>query len=135
METKKIHVSIIIPTYNMANLLEKSLLFLEAQHQTQDSDIQIIIVDDGSSDHTRVVAEQFMKRLDNVLYLHRPRDEDSCRSRTRNLGAAKASGDVLFFLDSGVLVPPDFVLSLVEQHSAYKDALLLYNIVGQNLDP
>jgi glycosyltransferase involved in cell wall biosynthesis len=85
-------VSVVIPTYNRRNYLKQAVDSVRSQTY---NDIEIIIVDDNSSDGT----ERYLKSLDarNVkLIFH---DSNKGQSATRNDGIEEAEGKYIFFLD------------------------------------
>jgi glycosyltransferase involved in cell wall biosynthesis len=84
--------SVIIPTYNRAGLLPRAAHSVLNQTFTN---FELIIVDDGSTDGTRAVAEQITDS--RVRYV---RQVNKGRSAARNMGAALARGSYLTFLDS-----------------------------------
>ncbi|KAB2644241.1 MAG: glycosyltransferase family 2 protein [Verrucomicrobia bacterium] len=84
-------ISIIIPAYNAATTLKKTL---ESCLSQTTAPLEIILVNDGSSDATASVADLFK----NVIrYFHL---ENGGVSRARNYGASQAKGDWLLFLDA-----------------------------------
>jgi glycosyltransferase involved in cell wall biosynthesis len=90
-------VAIIIPAYNAASYLGPAID--SALGQTLPA-AQVIVVDDGSTDHTELVAGRYE---DAVIYL---RQENAGVSAARNHGAAAAVGDWLLFLDADDLLKP-----------------------------
>lgn len=84
-------VSVIIPTYNRADLIERSIESVLAQTY---QDVEIIVVDDGSTDDTRQVVTSYG---DRVGYIFQQR---AGASAARNLGVLNSSGEYLMFLDS-----------------------------------
>ncbi|MFH7027686.1 MAG: glycosyltransferase family 2 protein [Heteroscytonema crispum UTEX LB 1556] len=86
-------VSIIVPCFNRANYLEKCVKSVLAQTL---SDLECLIVDDGSTDNTRQVAENLMSIDSRVKYFYK---ENGGVSSARNLGIEKAEGDWLQCLD------------------------------------
>ena len=87
-------VSVVIPTYNRANDLRRCLNSLVAQ--TTDR-FEVLICDDGSTDDSALVAEEFFGRLD----LHFEAAENfGGPARPRNRGVARARAPYLAFLDS-----------------------------------
>jgi len=89
------HLSVIIPTFNRAQLLDRALTSVYAQKPCEYfSTIEVIVVDDGSRDNTAaLVAEKFPQA--NYLY-----QENLGVSAARNKGLAAASGEWLALLDS-----------------------------------
>ena len=90
-------VSIIIPTYNRAEFL---LDALESVRQQSKKPFEIIVVDDGSTDHTRKVLFESTFKV-NYIY------QKNCGpAAARNKGVAVATGDVIAFLDDDDLLLP-----------------------------
>ena len=86
-------VSIIIPTYNRAEVLAASIQSVLQQTYT---DFELLIVDDGSSDNTDIVVESI---IDNrIRYLKMP--ENKGASTARNEGIRQANYDYIAFQDS-----------------------------------
>lgn len=98
-------VSVVVPTYNRADTLERAVRSVLAQTFT---DLEVVVVDDGSTDATKEVV----RGLDDprVRYLHQ---ENAGRCAARNRGAAVARGHWLSFLDSDDAALPDWLESLV----------------------
>jgi glycosyltransferase involved in cell wall biosynthesis len=93
--------SVVIPTYNRAELLRRTLDSLCAQDLPKAA-FEVLVVDDGSSDGTDQLVTRYCDRLD-LKYLFQP-DEGWRVARARNLGIAAAAGEVCVFVDSGVLL-------------------------------
>ena len=89
-------VSVIIPTYNRRHLLEKALDSVFAQTYRN---IEIIVVDDGSTDDTRCYVNGSILENKNVLleYHYQPNRGPSA---ARNFGVSRAKGEYIKFLDS-----------------------------------
>jgi glycosyltransferase involved in cell wall biosynthesis len=86
--------SIIIPTYNRADLLPETIR--SVQNQTF-MDWECIVVDDGSTDGTRQVVEAIIKSDSRIKYFFQ---ENAERSAARNNGIRNSSGEYICFLDS-----------------------------------
>jgi len=87
-------ISVIVPTYNRAEHL--TVAASSVLNQTY-ADLELIIVDDGSTDETREVSEQLCHLDSRVRYLY----QDNCGpSAARNRGIAAAQGIFVAFLDS-----------------------------------
>lgn len=103
--------SVIIPTYNRADLVR--LMLEQLTRQTQPlSDFEVIVSDDGSSDDTASVVGAFTERL-RLRYCFQE-DLGDRVSLARNQAAALAQAELLIFLDCGGMIAPD----LVERHVA-----------------
>jgi glycosyltransferase involved in cell wall biosynthesis len=86
-------VSVVVPTYNRARMLHRSVESVLAQTY---EDFELIVVDDGSTDHTRNVANSYDD--DRLTYIRH--GENQGASAARNTGIEHASGEYIAFLDS-----------------------------------
>ncbi len=89
-EHEKPLISVIIPTYNGAQFIPEAINHILSQHYPH---IEIIVVDDGSTDNTQSIVEQLTT---DVRYFHQP---NSGPASARNRGIRNASGDFIAFLD------------------------------------
>ncbi|MBL5950322.1 glycosyltransferase [Enterobacter asburiae] len=96
--------SVIIPTYNRAELLEKTLIALTNQTLPK-SLFEVIVVDDGGSDNSYSICDSFKKCL-NIRYYWQY-DNGFRAGKARNLGISVAEGEYLLFIDSGILLHED----------------------------
>ncbi len=103
-------VSVLIPTYNRAELLPETLDSILSQSRPP---AEVIVVDDGSTDGTRAAAARFGSR---IRYHYQP---NSGVCRARNLAASLASGDFLAFCDSDDLWREDKLALQMELHDRY----------------
>lgn len=93
-------VSVIIPTYNYGHFLAQTVESVQAQSY---QNWECIIVDDGSTDDTRVVATQLSGKDNRVKYHHQ---ENQGLAAARNTGIANSAGQYLQFLDADDLLEP-----------------------------
>ena len=91
MEKHKPLFSIILPTFNRAEVLRKAIKSVTEQSF---GDWELIVIDDGSTDHTASVVADFND--ERIQYIFQEKSE---RSIARNLGIEKSSGSYLTFLD------------------------------------
>ena len=87
-------VSILVPVYNVERYLSRCLDSLVAQTY---KDIEIIIINDGSTDNSRDIALLYSKRFNNIYVYDY---ENAGISTTRNRALDKAHGDYVMFVDS-----------------------------------
>jgi glycosyltransferase involved in cell wall biosynthesis len=97
-------VSVIIPTYNRADLVSEAIDSVLAQTY---KNIELIVVDDGSTDNTK---ERIMRYEDKLKYFY---IENSGNANARNYGISKARGDYIAFLDHDDVWYPDRINTLV----------------------
>lgn len=106
-------VSIIIPAFNRAGYLPETLESALCQSVT---DIECIVVDDGSTDDTANVVDRFLRRDPRVKYLSQ---HNSGPSAARNHGLSQSRGQFIQFLDSDDIILPDkLALQLKQLESA-----------------
>lgn len=101
-------ISVIMPVYNSERLLGECLAALSASEHAAH---EILIVDDSSTDRSREIAAATGCRVI-------PSGGRLGPAGARNRGVAEATGDVLFFVDSDVMVRPDTLRRLAEAFAA-----------------
>ena len=87
-------ISVIIPTYNRGDLLKKSINSVLSQTY---ENFELIIVDDGSTDTTREVTENYIKNDKRIVYLYEANSGGP--AHPKNVGVKKALGEFISFLD------------------------------------
>ena len=87
-------VSVIVPVYNVEQYLPKCLDSLIKQ--TLD-DIEILIIDDGSTDSSGVIADQYAESNKNIVVVHKPNEG---YGKTMNLGLSLVKGEYVGILES-----------------------------------
>ena len=102
-------ISIIIPAFNAERFLEKTLQSVSTQSY---SNIEILVVDDGSSDCTAEIVQVFSQLDSRVRFFQQP----NCGvASARNLGIQKAQGEFIAPIDADDLWHPDAIAKLVAQ--------------------
>ena len=102
-------VSVVIPTYNHAHFVGAAIQSVLNQRFR---DFEIIVVDDGSTDHTRSLVAQFG---DQVCYIWQ---ENQGLSAARNSGIRAANGEFIALLDADDMYEPAFLSKLISQLKA-----------------
>lgn len=106
-------LSVIVPVYNTGELLIKTIE--SVQKQTL-KDLEILLIDDGSSDGTEIICDQLSEEYKNVYVYHK---KNGGVSSARNLGLDNAKGEYIAFLDADDYIDADL----------YEKAL---NCIGNN---
>lgn len=101
-------ISIIIPAYNASEFIIKTIN--SVLNQTY-KDIEIIVIDDGSTDSTAMLLQDYIKnQLISYIY-----QTNKGVSATRNLGLSLSKGEAIIFLDADDLLEQDFVSSKIDK--------------------
>lgn len=99
-------ISIIIPVYNVEKYIVKCI---ESVLNQSYSNLEILLIDDGSLDKSGDICETYGKKNKNVKVFHK---ENGGLSDARNFGLSKCTGDYVFFLDSDDWINQNTVLKL-----------------------
>jgi glycosyltransferase involved in cell wall biosynthesis len=103
-------VSIIIPTFNRAELLKKTIhTFLNLNYPK--SKYEIIISDNNSKDNTKYIVEKFKKRHSKIKYIF---IKSQGVHHARNYATKFAKGDILYFTDDDMIATKNALLELVK---------------------
>ena len=105
------HISVVIPTRNRADLLRRVLESYTHQSVSRDA-FEIILVDDGSTDHTGDVCHALLRRLP-LSYV---RIEHAGLPAAKNVGLAAARGRMILFADDDDLAHPGLVAEHLRVH-------------------
>ena len=105
-------ISVVVPIYNVESYLEACLS--SVAEQTVD-DLEVVMVDDGSTDGSAAIAGRFVSDDKRFRLLTQP---NGGLSKARNTGIDAATGDYMAFLDSDDVLPPnayELLLGALEQ--------------------
>lgn len=119
-------VSVIVPTYNRARYVGEAVESALAQDLGSES-VEVIVVDDGSTDETRTVVKQYVPRVRYVW------QENQREGAARNHGAREAQGRYLAFLDSDDAWTPGKLAADVRRLEAPDRPALVYSR-AENMD-
>jgi GT2 family glycosyltransferase len=108
-------ISVIVPAYNSESTLGRCLAALMDQIQLPD---EVIIVDDGSTDGTARLVQDFRSRTQAPQTIRLIRQTNAGPAAARNAGARAAHGDILLFTDADCAPDPDWVKRMA---SAFTD--------------
>ncbi len=107
-------ISIVIPTYNRRNQLSSVLDHILNSDATEFDQIEIFVVDDGSTDSPRSLIETIA--VDAPFILNYVRQENLGPAAARNNGFARASHEIVLFIDDDILVTPELIRQHYQAH-------------------
>jgi len=123
-------VSIIMPAYNSADYIGQAIESILAQDY---QNFELIITDDGSTDNTKEVIQQYKDGRIRYLY-----QDNNGVSSARNLAIKKAKGHYIIPLDADDMMTPDFVTSHLVEFEKHSDVDLVYSdvlLIDENSTP
>ena len=100
-------ISVIIPVYNVENYLEECLKSVQTQTYTN---IEVILVNDGSTDKSKLICERYCKEDRRFQLLNQ---ENQGLSDARNNGVASSTGEFIAFVDSDDIILPNYLETLI----------------------
>lgn len=121
-------ISVIIPVYNVEKTLKRCVDSVLEQSYTN---IEIILVDDGSTDRSIEICEQYAENFPNIRVLHQ---ENNGLSETRNNGVKIAKGEYIIFLDSDDWWEADFIYQCMKKNQKSKNKYDLFIGAAQKAD-
>ncbi len=114
-------ISIIIPTFNRSHLLKETLDSVLAQTYTN---WECIIVDDGSTDNTKGIIDEYVKNDNRFQYHKRPDSYSSGGNGARNYGFEQSKGDYIQWFDSDDVMLPDYLKTKVSAFTKNIDLVI-----------
>lgn len=114
-------ISVIVPVYNSEQYLRDCLDSIISQSLTE---IEIICVDDGSTDDSLEILKEYMERDQRIMVVHQKNYKQSI---ARNIGVQLATGEYLYFIDSDDRIEQDALRCLYRQASNKQLDVLFFN--------
>ncbi|XME03244.1 glycosyltransferase family 2 protein [Lachnospiraceae bacterium C1.1] len=108
-------ISIIITAYNREKYIRRSI---ESALNQKNVDIEIVLIDDGSTDSTPEICDEYARKYSNVRAIH---EKNSGLSAARNLGLDNVAGEYIVFLDDDDTLTDNSLykmLKLLKEHNA-----------------
>ena len=102
-------ISVIVPVYNVEKYLEECLESIKRQTYT---DIEVILVNDGSIDRSKEICERYCEKDSRFKLVSQ---ENKGQSVARNLGMAESKGEFISFVDSDDVLKEDMLEQLIKQ--------------------
>lgn len=110
----KILISVIIPVYNSEKYVDRAIKSVLCQ---MDGAVELILVDDGSTDSSGIICDSYAAKYDNVRVIHKP---NGGTSSAKNLGIKSSIGSYITFLDSDDYLEPNAYKEIQEVISKYE---------------
>jgi len=122
-------VSIIIPVYNVQSFISECI---ESVIKQSYSNLEIILINDGSSDSSGTICEEYAQQDKRIKVIHK---QNGGLSEARNLGLDKAQGAYISFVDSDDVIDANFIQVLISLllNSEASIALCDYTLFSTNL--
>ena len=114
-------VSVVVPTFNRAGILEKTISFLLEQTYP---DYEIIIIDQSSCPDTK----KFEKKSDIIKYIH---IKEKGLPNARNVGIKKSKGDIILFLDDDIIPDNDLIFHHVHGYRNEKAGCVAGRVIEE----
>jgi len=111
--------SVIIPTYNRKDILKKCLNALFSQTYPQ-SEYEIIVVDDGSTDGTEELVRTIINDSPCTLRYFKQRNKGPAAAR--NVGIKNSNGEIILFIGDDIISTPTLVEEHIKWHKEYPDS-------------
>ena len=119
-------ISVIIPAYNVERFIKKAIESVIGQIEVG----EIIIINDGSTDRTRIICEQLLLTDPRLRLLDHSNGVNKGRSASRNLGIKNANYEFIAFLDADDYYLKDRFKNDVNLLSTYLSCDGVYNCIG-----
>jgi len=123
----KVKISIVVPLYNMEKIFN---ICMESLLKQTIEDIEIIIIDDGSTDNSGRMADEYAETNQNVVVVHQ---ENGGLSAARNTGIDRAEGKYIAFVDSDDYVAHDMMKVLYDEAEVNSADLAICNFYRDNI--
>ena len=114
-------LTVVIPVYNVEKYLKRCVesVLVQGWHN-----YDILLVDDGSTDRSPQICDDYVKVYDFISVIHK---ENGGLSEARNTGISQAKGEYVYFPDSDDWLEPDAFMALAEVLESQKFDIISFN--------
>ena len=119
VKMKDFLVSIIVPVYNCQQFLDRCIKSILNQSY---KNIEVIVVNDGSSDNSLSIAESFAQDDSRMKVFTK---ENGGPSSSRNYGLNKVSGEFITFVDADDYIDEYMIENMIDKVNEYNDTIIL----------
>ena len=114
-------LTVVIPVYNVEKYLNRCIESILLQEW---KNYDILLVDDGSTDRSPQICDDYVKAYDFISVIHK---ENGGLSEARNTGISQAKGEYVYFPDSDDWLEPDAFMALAEVLESQKFDIISFN--------
>ena len=118
-------LSIVIPTFNRAAMLADTIDRIQSQTVSREN-YEVIVVDNASTDDTRVILEAKCRKYLNLRSLFQAKPGAAA---TRNAGLRQAGGEIVLFIDNDIDADPDLIERHLEYHLQTPQSAVIGNVI------
>lgn len=116
-------VSIVVPVYNSQTYLERCIQSILSQTYEK---IELIMIDDGSTDHSRNIIRRYEKKDKRIRYIYQ---NNQGVASARNRGIKFANGEYLLFVDSDDDIAPDMIAEMYKEYTTWQCDLVICGMI------
>lgn len=121
-------VSVIVPIYNVEKYLERCIESIRKQSYMH---IEIILVDDGSSDGSSDICDKYIEKDDRISVVHK---KNGGLGDARNVGVEKAKGKYILFIDSDDRIHEKLVEETVKEAEKNQADIVIFDYIGEEMN-
>lgn len=118
-------ISIIVPVYNSKTHLKQCIQSILSQTY---ENWELLLIDDGSSDGSNIICDDYARKDNRIIALHKP---NGGVSSARNIGIEKATGDFITFIDSDDFVNENYIAAFIKC-APTKNSLTIAGVISKN---
>ena len=116
-------ISVVVPVYNVEKYLAKCLESIIAQTYR---DIEIVLIDDGSTDESGKICDEYAQRDKRIRVIHQ---ENKGLAEVRNIGIHEARGEYIQFIDSDDWVELDMLETCLDYAEQYNADIVCFRVI------
>lgn len=120
-----IHLSIIIPMYNVEEYIERCILSIVEQPVYPERNYELIVINDGSTDRSSNIIKELQKTYPFIQLINQ---ENGGLSAARNTGLDHAKGEFIFFIDADDYIEPDTLHPLLNTITKQNPDIILFGV-------
>jgi len=126
--SKKKPVSVIVPVYNAAEYLNDCIKSIIMQSY---KDIEIVLVDDGSTDSSLEICRHYQKLDSRIIVIHKKNEGPSS---TRNVGLKASKGEFVYFVDADDVIATDAICEMVNASEEFDVDLVMIDYTSDSTE-